>query len=54
MCSLVGEFPGTNMIQYRVPLGNRRNAVLVLPRDLTHQEISRLERFLETLVREDA
>ena len=52
MLKPIGEFPGTNMIQYRVPLGDRRNAVLVLPRDLTHQEISRLERFMGTLVLE--
>ena len=52
MCSLVGEFPGTNMVQYQVPLGTGRNAVLVLPRDLTPKEVSRLERFMGTLVLE--
>ena len=52
MLKPIGEFPGTNMIQYQVPLGNRRNAVLVLPRDLTLKEVSWLERFMGTLVLE--
>jgi len=46
----LGELPGTNMVEYGVPIRAETFAYVTVPKDLTMPEVRRLEGFLEMLV----
>jgi len=43
-------FPGTGFIEYPFPIRKGQNARLVLPRDLTRNDVKRITAFLKALV----
>jgi hypothetical protein len=45
----VGRLPGTRMISYAYPLRQDFTARLVLPDDLTKEDVARLRAFMESL-----